>query len=179
MAAEVRRRAGYMTYGNAAVDPAYVPQREREAEPEVAPRIRQRDRVRSRARVLVRQPGYVSPTAVIGFAMVAVLAVLVLLCHVRLTAAGNDVVRLREESALLKEEQSKLLSDYELAFDLKTVEEIATTQEGMIQPLPGQEVTLDVAQPDSAQIFTPEQNPLAGLWESVTGAVRNIVEFFG
>lgn len=176
MAAEVKRRTSYASYGNVAYDPAYAP--ERETETEARPLIRQRERVRSRARVMVRPAGYVSPTAVIGFLAVAVVAVMILMSYVRLTAAGNEVVQLRKESSALSEEHSKLLSEYELAFDLKTVEEVATTQVGMTKPQPGQEITMDISEPDSAKVYQKEEGVFSKLWNSVADAANNIVAFF-
>lgn len=176
MAAEVKRRSTYASYGNVAYDPAYAP--ERETETEARPLIRQRERVRSRARVMVRPAGYVSPTAVIGFVAVAVMAVMILMSYVRLTAAGDNVVRLRKESATLAEEHSKLLSEYELAYDLKTVEEVATTQVGMIKPQPGQEITMDLSEPDSAEVYRQEEGIFSRLWNGVADVANNIVAFF-
>lgn len=176
MAAEVKRRTSYASYGNVAYDPAYLPDRETEAEER--PLIRQRERVRSRARVMVRPAGYVSPTAVIGFLAVAAMAVMLLMSYVRLTASSDEVVRLRKESAALSEEHSKLLSEYELAFDLKTVEEVATTQVGMIKPLPGQEITMDISEPDSAKVYQKEDGLFTRVWNAVADAANNIVAFF-
>lgn len=176
MATEVKRRTSYASYGNVAYDPAYLP--EREVGAEERPLIRQRERVRSRARVMVRPAGYVSPTAVIGFLAVAAMAVMLLMSYVRLTAAGSEVVQLRKESAALAEEHSKLLSEYELAFDLKTVEEVATTQMGMTKPQPGQEIVTDLSEPDSAQVYQKEAGFFAKIWNSVADAANNIVAFF-
>ncbi len=177
MATAVKRRTSYTTYGNLAYDPAYAPQREREGR--TAPLVRPRERVAGKAHARVRPAGYVAPTAVIGFALVAAMAFLILFSYVEITQTSNEVVRLRREAATLADEHNKLMAQYELAFDLKTVEETVTAAGGMIQPQEGQVVTLDLSEPDSAQFYEEDGlETLGGLWEDFQGAVENVVAFF-
>lgn len=178
MATAVRRERTYASYGNVAYDPAYLPRREGTPGAEERPVIRQRERVKSRAKVAVRPAGYVAPTAVLGFCAVAVVAVMIIMSMAQIAVTSSQVVDLKGQSADLAEEHSKLLSEYELAFDLKTVEEIATTEGGMIQPVPGQEITMDISEPDSAQVYSQDGDPLGGLWTGLTETVDNIVAFF-
>ena len=168
MATEAIKRHSYRSYGSVAYDPAYAP--EREGEGRVEPLIRPRERVVGRERVRVRAAGYVAPTAVLGFLAVAALAVMILMSYVQLTDSANQIVRLRREAETLADQHADLMTQYELAFDLKTVEEQVTA---------GQMVTLDLSEPDSARLYeTPEGNALGELWESLTEAVENIGAFF-
>lgn len=177
MTTAVKRRRAYTTYGNVAYDPAYDPQVEREGRAE--PLVRTRERVAAREHVRVRQAGYVAPVAVLGFVMVAVMAVLLLTQYVQIAQTSNEIVRLRREADTLAAENAKLVTEYELAFDLKSVEEQVAASGTMVQPQAGQIITLNVVEPDSARIYTNEaENIPAELWNSLTEAVGNIVAFF-
>ena len=173
--AQVKRRDPYGMYGNVAYDPAYAPHRQERTEPLVRPR----ERVVGRQRVRVRPAGYVAPVAVIGFALVAVMAVLLLVGYAQITQTSNEIVRLRRESETLSQEHAKLTAEYELAFDLKSVEEQVTASGSMVQPQAGQIITLNIVEPDSAQFYGNQNAGLAQeLWEGVQETVGNLVEFF-
>lgn len=177
MATEATKRHNFRVYGNVAYDPAYAPERESEGRAE--PLIRPRERVVGRERVRVRQAGYVAPTAVVGFLAVAVLAVLILMSYVQLTDTSNQIVRLRHEADALATEHTDLMTQYELAFDLKSVEEQVTASGQMVQPGAGQIVSLDLSEPDSAKLYEAQQENILGeLWESLSGAVQNVGAFF-
>lgn len=175
MATAVKRKNVYSSYGNAALEPEFAP--EYDGRQRTEPLVRPRERVAGRAKVKVRQAGYVSPTAVVGFALVAVMAVLLLVSLVQITVASDRVVKLRNESATLADEHAKLLTQYELAYDLKTVEEQVMASGRMMKPVAGQEITLDLSEPDSAEIYESE-NALARLWSSLAEAAGNIAAFF-
>lgn len=177
MAASVRRADPYLrTYGSVAYDPAYDPDvRERV---EAQPRIRTRERHAARERARVRAAGYVAPTAVIGFVLVAVMAVLVLSGYAQLAQTSDRIVHLRKEGETLSEENAKLRTAYELCFDLKTVEEQVAASGLMVQPQPGQIVTLNLSEPDSAKFYTTADEPGGGFWNEVGRTVDNLVEFF-
>ena len=177
MAAVSARRADpYMrTYGSVAYDPAYSPDFERREE--TLPRIRTRERAAVKAHARVRPAGYVAPTAVIGFALVAVMAVLLLAGYAQMTKVSDQIIHLRSEEASLREENAKLRTAYELAFDLKSVEERVAASGMMIQPQPDQIVTLNVSEPDSAK-FYQDQSESGSLWGEVEDTVDNLVAFF-
>lgn len=175
MATQVRRRASYATYGNVAVDPAYAPQRQERTEPLVRPR----ERVAARERARVRPAGYVAPTAVLGFALVAVMAVALIFSYAQLTQTSNEIVRLRREAETLSQENAKLTAEYELAFDLKSVEEQIQATGSMVQPQPGQIVTLNIVEPDSAKFYADQDEGASQkLWGALADTAKNIVEFF-
>lgn len=177
MATAATRRRSYSSYGSVAYDPAYAPERGRDGRDE--PLVRDRERVVGRQRVRVRQPGYVAPLAVLGFIAVMVVAILILMSYVEITAASSQIVRLRNEANQLSAEHAELMTQYELAFDLKTVEEQMTASGKMVQPGSAQIVSLNLSEPDSAKLYAqPKENILGELWESLTGAVENIGAFF-
>ncbi len=177
MAASVRRADPYMSYGSVAYDPAYYPETQRREE--ALPRIRTRERAAAREHARVRPAGYVAPAAVIGFALVAVMAVLLLACYAQITQVSDQIVQLRREGETLSEENAKLRTQYELCFDLKTVEEQVAASGMMVQPQPGQIVTLNIAEADSAKFYTDQPSGQDGdLWSDVGETVDNLVEFF-
>ena len=173
--AQVKRTSAYGMYGNVAYDPAYAPHRHERTEPLVRPR----ERVVAKQRVRVRPAGYVAPTAVIGFALVAVMAVLLLTSYAQIAQSSNEIVHLRREAEALSQEHSKLTAEYELAFDLKSVEEQVTASGAMVQPQAGQIVTLNILEPDSATFYGGQGKNTAGdLWSGVKETVDNLVSFF-
>ena len=173
--AQVKRTSAYGMYGNVAYDPAYAPQREGRTEPLVRPR----ERVVARPRVRVRPAGYVAPVAVIGFALVAVMAVLLLVGHAQITQTSNEIVRLRREADTLSQEHAKLTAEYELAFDLKSVEEQVTASGTMVQPQAGQIITMNIMEPDSVQFYGDQgTNVFQELWSGIQETVGNLVAFF-
>lgn len=173
--ARAKRTDRYRVYGNVAYDPAYAPRREERREPLVRPR----ERVAARERVRVRPAGYVAPTAVLGFALVAVMAVLLLTGFAQRAKLSDQIVQLRQEASDLDKEHDSLTAQYELAFDLKSVEEQVTASGAMVQPQPGQIVTLNIQEPDSAQFYASQgEDPLRALWSGVKETVGNLVEFF-
>ncbi len=177
MAASVRRTEPYMSYGSVAYDPTFAPETgRREAE---LPRIRTRERAAAREHARVRPAGYVAPAAVIGFALVAVMAVLLLACYAQITQVSDQIVHLRREGETLSEENAKLHTQYELCFDLKTVEEQVAASGMMVQPQPGQIVTLNITEADSAKFYTDQPDTQgADLWSGAVETVDNLVEFF-
>ncbi len=177
MAVSVRRADPYMrTYGSAAYDPAYAPQREDRTE--AMPRIRTRERAAARAHARIRPAGYVAPTAVMGFVLVAVMAVLLLAGYAQTAQVSDQIVHLRREGETLSEENAKLRTEYELCFDLKTVEEQVAASGAMVQPQPGQIVTLNIAEPDSAKFYAAPDSGAGSFWSEVGQTLDNLVAFF-
>lgn len=175
MATAVKRKSVYSSYGNAALEPEFAPDYSTGTRTE--PLVRPRERVAGRQRVKVRQAGYVSPTAVIGFAAVAVMAIALLISYAHITMVSDRVVKLRNESATLADEHAKLLTQYELVYDLKGVEEQVVAAGTMRKPVAGQEITLDLSEPDSAQVYE-SRGVLEEVWESLAESVENIAAFF-
>lgn len=177
MTASARRSDPYMrTYGNVAYDPAYLP--DTDSRTQALPRIRTRERVVAREHARIRPAGYVAPTAVIGFALVAVMAVLLLVGYAQVTQVSDQIVHLRQEEETLAAENAKLRTEYELCFDLKSVEEQVAASGLMVQPQPGQIITLNISEPDSAKFYATQDDGAGSLWGEVGQTVDNLVEFF-
>lgn len=176
MAAEAKRKVRYATYGSVAYAPGYDGSAARRLEREVVrplPKERPEVRVRTRPRVRVREQGRISVFAVVGFLAVGLFAALVLMSYVRLTTLSTDTVSLRSELSTLKTEEAKLQAQYELAYDIKSIEEKVTADGQMVKPQSGQIYTVDLSEPDSVKRYD-EQEAYAG----AVGALHAVAEVF-
>lgn len=117
-------------------------------------------RQRARAKAAVRPAQKVSPAAVLGFAAVSALTVLLLLCYVEMNAISTRIVTMKSEIEQLEIEQVSLMAQYEQAFDMATVKE-AAEEAGMTQPsdsqiyyvsLPGEDQAVAVNQQEEGVI---------------------------
>ena len=150
-------------------------ERERSFErPQPHPQIR----TISRPKVSVRPAERLSVSAVLGFAAAGMLLALVLMSYVRLTALSDSVVSLQKELSALQTEHVTLTAAYERAFDLETLESAAAAA-GMSKPSPSQIFYLDMAVPDSASVYTVEnENVLGKIFSSVGKGLYSVVEYF-
>jgi hypothetical protein len=91
------------------------------------PRTSERERVATKARARVS----VSPAAIIGFGIAAVLLVFSLLGRVQIMQTSDEAAALSDRLGVLREEQSKLLIQYESTFNLMEIEDFAKNTLGM------------------------------------------------
>lgn len=180
MAAEARRKTTrYETYGSAAYAPKWeggavaAPGREEVVRPR--PRVRPKERTLARPRVQVREAGKVSPFAVVGFLAVGVLAVLLLMSCVRLAVIGDETVQLRNQLSALQEEEAKLQTQYELAYDLQEIEEQLLADGTMVRPSSSQMVILDLSEPDNVVVYDQTENA-SGALEKIGGLLEGLGE---
>ncbi len=169
--AEAARKIRYSSYGNVAYDPRYegnavrVPGGSEVAQPRVLPR----ERAAARPRVQVREAGQVSLFAAVGAIAVAIFAAMVLFSYAQLTTLSNDVVNLRGEYAALKTEESRLLAQYELAFDLKSIESSVTEGGRMVKPQESQIFYMDLSGSDSVVVYEDESATA-----TLTGTIKDL-----
>ena len=156
--AEAARKIRYSSYGSAAYDPAFetgafgFPDEGIVVQPHVLPR----EYAVARPKVELRPADQVSIFAVVGFLAVAFFAALVLMSYVKLNAISDEVVSLRSQYTQLKNEESRLLAQYELAFDLKSIEAAVTTDGRMVKPQSSQIYYMDLSGSDSVEVFEQE-----------------------
>lgn len=176
--AEARRRTTrYETYGSVAYDPVWeggavaVPGGEEVLRPR--PKVRPKERTMARPRVQVREAGAVAPFSVVGFLCVGVLAVLLLMSYVRLTVLHDEGVQLKSELSVLQEEEAKLQTQYEMAYDLRAIEEMLTADGTMVKPSNSQTVVLDLSEPDNVVVYD-QQEQSAGIMETIGGILDGL-----
>ena len=144
------------------------------------PMVRPRERTVARPRVQVREAGKISPFAVVGFLAIGVFAVLLVFSYVQLTVISEQVVGLKSDMTTLQTEEAKLRAQYELAYDLGTIEETMTAEGTMVKPQNGQIVYVDLSEPDSVTFFEQEEpaSGLSGAVDSVKSIVDEILAYF-
>ena len=177
MAAAVKHRKRYSDYNRVpyeAYDGSAARQLQQEEVLQPRPMVRPRERTVVRPRVRVREAGYVSPFAVVGFLAVGVFAVLLLFSYVHLTQISQQVVNLRSEMTTLRSEEAQLRAEYELTYDLSSIEEELMASGTMTRP------QNDLSEPDTVTYFNQEETTggLEGLVESVRSIFSEIVAYF-
>lgn len=179
--AEAVRRGSYDPYRNLnyAYDGSAVRVLEEEENYEVRTHTHthRRHQELSRPKAVVRPAGKVSLFAVAGFAAVAVLAVLILMSYVQLSAISGEVVSLNSRMTQLRSEEATLRARYELAYDLGAIEKAVTSDGSMSRPQAGQMIYVDLTEPDSVVLYNQEETTGSFL-ESVEEIVGSIFAYF-
>lgn len=152
-----------------------VPEEEEALRPR--PQVRPRNRELARPKVAVRPAGKVAPFAVVGFGVVAVMAVLILMSYIQLSTISNEVVSLSSEMTQLQSEEATLRARYELAYDLGAIEKAMTADGSMSRPQAGQMVYVDLTEPDSVVIYDQTQAS-GGFLESIEEIVGSVLSYF-
>ena len=138
----------------------------------------EKPQVRRIARTRVRQRQHLSLLSVVGFGAVAVLAVLVLMNYIQLTALSSDMVALQKELSQLETENVTLTAQHEEMFDLDTVKEAAEAA-GMSKPSSSQIYYVDLSDGDSAVVYQQEEpGILSRLLTSLNHGIYAVVEYF-
>lgn len=110
------------------------------------------------ARPISRRGQGVSLLTVGGFALAAVLLVMLLMSHIRMTAVSDAAAASQTRVEELTEQQHKLQARYEEAFSLGEVERYATEELGMQKPRAGQITYLDgLGGADRAEVIVQEE----------------------
>lgn len=141
-------------YSNIDAFPEYAPGRQ----VEIPAARKLRDEVVTDTRVVSQQA--VSPTAILGFALAAILLVFSLFARTQLNQTALQVVQLQNQLEELEAEHQKLLIEYEFAFNLAEIEDYAIRELGMQQPYSDQMVYINSGTADKAEIIqtTGEQS---------------------
>lgn len=128
------------------------------------------------ARPISRKGQGISLLTVAGFALAAVMLVLLLMSHIRMTALSDAAAASQTRLTELSEQQHKLQAQYEQAFSLSEVERYATQELGMQKPRASQIVYLDaIGGSDRAEIITPEEEP----WLDFSLLLDAVRSYFG
>ncbi len=144
------------------------------------PRIHVRPRYeeQARPRVVVRPAGKVSLFAVAGFSALTVMAVLIIMSYVQLSAISRDVVGLNSEMTKLQGEEAILRARYELAYDVSAIESAVTADGSMSRPQAGQMVYVDLTEPDSVVVYEKGEETTGGFLDGARQIVEHILAYF-
>lgn len=126
-----------------------APQRNNQPNERLQPKVREREEVVARPKVELNEVSKIPLFGAVGFTAVAIFAVLLIQSLVQLTIVTDTTVRLKGELSSLQVQQSKLLAQYELAFDLSTVEAKVLENGSMVKPQSSQIFTIDLMEGDS------------------------------
>ena len=176
--ANERRTRRYDTYGSLAYQPEYqrgtaaparrAAQPERERRPQVQPRTQRA----ARPQVEVRQQTAVAPFAILGFVAVALCALMLVMTSAQLAVANDEIVTLTSTLADLESEEKLLTAQYELAYDLPTIEAQLISSGEMVKASSSQTIYLDMSEGDSIVYYGAAEQGLDGL-------IRRVEQFFG
>lgn len=137
-----------------------------------------RVRTRTETRVQTRERQHISLFAVAGFAAVAVMAILVLMSYIQLTALSAETVALKNQLKTLEAENVTLTAQYERMFDQNAVKEAAEAA-GMSKPGSSQIYYIDLSDGDNAVVYQQtEPNVLSRVLTSVNHGIYTAVEYF-
>lgn len=135
-------------------------------------------RQRQQRRAAVREGQSIPLAAVVCSAAVACLAVMVVNCHVQINQISGDIVSMKQQIALLEQEQVSLQTRYEQAFDLASVKDAAEAA-GMHQPTDGQIYYLDLPGEDQAVVCQQsEKGALGRVFSMLAQRFCAVLEYF-
>ncbi len=118
----------------------------------------------------------VSPFAVVGFAVAAVLLVCSLLARIQLSELSDQCSALQISLTELSEQHSKLLIAYESAFNLTEIEDYAIGTLGMQKPRSDQVSYINTNSTDCAQVL--DKGAAVGLADRIGDAVSSFLSYF-
>lgn len=137
-----------------------------------------RSRQRAQSKAAVRPAQKVSPMAVLGFAGVAGMMVLLLLCYVQINAVSRSITSMKNEISQLEIEQTALLTRYEQSFDLATVKAAAEAA-GMSQPSESQVYYIDLPGEDQAVAYSGGTGGMfRGVLDSIHSGIDSLKAYF-
>lgn len=171
--ANERRTRKYDTYGSLAYQPDYQrgtaapARRTREPERRQEPRVQPRTRTAARPQVAVRPQGAVAPFAILGFAAVALCALLLVMTSAQLAMANNEIVTLNDTISDLQREEKILTAEYELAYDLNAIEQELISEGRMVKASSGETVYLDMSEGDNVVYYKAARDGISGLIRQV------------
>ncbi|MBQ9852327.1 MAG: hypothetical protein IJO69_09715 [Ruminiclostridium sp.] len=85
--------------------------------------------------------------------VMAAMVVMILASSAQLVVVNDELVGLRSELQTLQEEETKLMAQYELAYDLQEIEKQMTESGQMNKVQAWQTYTLELSEPDSVEYF--------------------------
>lgn len=176
-----KRRPVFQVQGSAAVEPAYYPQREEQTvpAPRQSPRKAPKPRKRPAARPAQRQVMAVSPTAVLGTLLCAMMLVLVLVGYARVFESQKALGEMEDQVAQLQADNRELHNLYDSSIDLEVIEARAK-ELGMQQPSGNQMITLSICAEDTAVVRAKESfNPLRAAGNAIWETLEDLAAYLG
>lgn len=109
---------------------------------------------------LLARSGAISvPGAIGAILVVALVVVITLASYAQLVVVNDQVVELRNELSTLKTEETKLMAQYELAYDLQEIERQLLASGEMMKVQSWQSYTLELSEPDQVEYHQASDLP--------------------
>ena len=173
-----KRRTTTTTYGSLAYDLDRIVRERQLEEAGTMPERRQEAPVQARPRTHTKVKARPSPLLLGGIAALCSLVLVLMLGYVQLTKVANHVGGIKSEISALTDEHVELLTQYEKAFDLATIKEVAE-KAGMSKPGAGQIEYIDLSGADSVVIYRAETSGvLQGIRSTAAAAADRVLEYF-
>ena len=152
---------------------------EQEQQAYVRPAERPQQEQRRQAAVRPRRALAISPSLVLCGAAILTVLLMTILGYVALNQVSSEIVELKEQVAVLKQENVDLTTKHELTFDLATIK-LQAEKYGMSKPSDSQMYHVDLSGRDTARIYETAGNRrvMQKTWESVRTAVGVVLEYF-
>lgn len=123
-------------------------------------------------------PWQAAPALVGAILLVAAVVVLILVSYAQLVMVNDELVELRSELSTLESEETKLMSQYELAYDLQEIETQMLSSGKMNKVKSWQTYTLELSEPDSVEYYNASDR--AERLAAFVGELANgVKEYFG
>lgn len=94
-----------------------------------------------------------APAAMVAIFAVALVVILTLVSYAQLVMINDQVVDLRGQLSELKTEETRLMAQYELAYDLQEIETKMLTSGQMTKVQDWQTYTLELSEPDGVEYY--------------------------
>ncbi len=167
----------FSSYGNVAYQPEYEhnavrdPVKRSKDRPKVVPQ----KHTSKRSAVKVRQQGAVSLFAVVGFLAVIICMFFLLSTAIQLAVVADETFDLQDQLSVLKEDEKKLLAEYELAYDLSEIEQQMTASGAMVRASSSNTIYMDMTEMDSIIYYEEATDGIPGLVDRLEQIVRNLL----
>ena len=142
-----------------------------------APQKEERTAAEAKAEAMPRSVQSIAPFSILGFVCIAVMVVLMLMSYVRLISISEESVQLEQQISELELQRTRLLIDYESAFNLTEIEDYATGELGMQKPRADQIYYIDGSSPDRAEILDDSGNK-TGVLRYFDDLIASLGEYF-
>lgn len=126
--------------------------------------------VKGSVSLLTRSAQWTMPGAVLAILGVALVVVITLASYAQLVMVNDEVVELRSELSQLRDEETQLTAQYELAYDLKEIEQQLINSGQMMKAQSWQIYTLELAEPDAV-----EYHHSSDFVQQITSFAKNFV----
>ncbi len=119
----------------------------------------------------------VAPGLVVLGLVTVIVVIMTLMSYAQLVMVNDDVFQARSELKTLQTEETKLMAQYELAYDLQEIETQMLSSGEMIKIQSWQTYTLELAEPDTVEYY--QSNKLGEKIKTLaSGLLDSLREYF-